>query len=87
MAKYFTEEAEIGKVYVGKVMRIVGFGAFIEIIPGQEGLLHISEIAPYRINSVEDFLKEGDEPKVKVINIDAHGKISLSIKQLPPEER
>ncbi|MEK9150100.1 MAG: polyribonucleotide nucleotidyltransferase [Candidatus Desantisbacteria bacterium] len=52
MAKYFTEEAEIGKVYKGKVMRIVGFGAFIEILPGQEGLLHISEIAPYRINSV-----------------------------------
>ncbi|MDI6752439.1 MAG: polyribonucleotide nucleotidyltransferase [bacterium] len=87
MAKYFTEEAEIGKVYKGKVMRIVGFGAFIEILPGQEGLLHISEIASYRINSVEDFLKEGDEPKVKVINIDSHGKISLSIKQMSPEER
>jgi polyribonucleotide nucleotidyltransferase len=87
MAKYFTEEAEIGKIYTGKVMRIVGFGAFIEILPGQEGLLHISEIAPYRINSVEDFLKEGDETKVKVINIDTHGRISLSIKQLPPEER
>ena len=87
MAKYFTEEAEVGKVYKGKVMRIVGFGAFIEILPGQEGLLHISEIAPYRINSVEDFLKEGDEPNVKVINIDAHGKISLSMKQLSPEER
>lgn len=87
MAKYFTEEAEIGKVYKGKVMRIVGFGAFIEVLPGQEGLLHISEIAPYRINSVEDFLKEGDEPNVKVINIDAQGKISLSMKQLSPEER
>jgi polyribonucleotide nucleotidyltransferase len=82
MVKYLTEEVEEGKIYKGKVTRVVSFGAFVEILPGQEGLLHISEIAPYRIERIEDFIKEGDEVRVKVISIDPHGRINLSKKDV-----
>ena len=74
------EEPEIGKEYLGKVKRITTFGAFVEIIPGQDGLLHISEIDTRRIKQVEDVLSLGDEVKVKIIGIDAEGKIRLSRK-------
>ncbi|MFH1335902.1 MAG: polyribonucleotide nucleotidyltransferase [Candidatus Zixiibacteriota bacterium] len=74
------EEAEIGKIYMGKVRRITPFGAFVEILPGHDGLLHISEIDTHRIKQVEDVLSLGDEVKVKVIGIDAEGKIKLSRK-------
>ncbi len=74
------EEPEIGKEYMGKVKRITPFGAFVEIIPGQDGLLHISEIDTRRIKQVEDVLSLGDEVKVKIIGIDAEGKIKLSRK-------
>jgi polyribonucleotide nucleotidyltransferase len=74
------EEAEIGKIYMGKVRRITPFGAFVEILPGQDGLLHISEIDTHRIKQVEDVLSLGDEVKVKVIGIDSEGKIKLSRK-------
>lgn len=74
------EEPEIGKEYLGKVKRITTFGAFVEIIPGQDGLLHISEIDTRRIKQVEDVLSVGDEVKVKVIGIDSEGKIKLSRK-------
>jgi polyribonucleotide nucleotidyltransferase len=74
------EEPEVGKIYMGKVRRITPFGAFVEILPGQDGLLHISEIDTHRIKQVEDVLSLGDEVKVKVIGIDAEGKIKLSRK-------
>jgi polyribonucleotide nucleotidyltransferase len=83
-----TAEAEIDKSYLGKVVRCTGFGAFVEIMPSVEGLLHISEIAHHRVNTVEDVLKEGDEVMVKVLSMDGQGKIRLSRKALlePTEE-
>lgn len=75
-------EAEVGKTYQGTVKKIMDFGAFVEVLPGTDGLLHISEIAHERIRSVGDFLKEGDELEVKVLDIDRMGKIKLSRKAL-----
>jgi polyribonucleotide nucleotidyltransferase len=72
------EEAEIGKVYVGKVKRIATFGAFVEILPNVDGLVHISELENHRVARVEDVVNLGDEIKVKVIGIDAEGKVRLS---------
>jgi polyribonucleotide nucleotidyltransferase len=76
------EEPEVGKVYTGTVKKITEFGAFLEIIPGKEGLLHISEIERHRINSVTDVLKVGDEVEVKLLSIDARGKMDLSRRAL-----
>lgn len=75
-------EAEVGKVYNGKVMKITDFGAFVEVLPNTSGLLHISEIAHERVKSVSDFLKEGDEIQVKVLDVDRAGRIKLSRKAL-----
>jgi polyribonucleotide nucleotidyltransferase len=82
-----TATPELNKTYMGKVQRITDFGAFVEIMPGLDGLLHVSEIAHYRVKDVRDELKEGDQVMVKVINIDPSGKIRLSRKALiaPPE--
>jgi len=77
-----TEQAEVGKVYSGTVRRVTNFGAFVEIIPGTDGLLHISEIDHSRIERVEDVLNLGDRVDVKVLNIDGDGKIRLSRKAL-----
>jgi polyribonucleotide nucleotidyltransferase len=76
--KELTAEAELGKTYLGRVVRVVNFGAFIEILPGVEGLCHISEIEDRRIGEVTDVLNEGDETTVKVIDIDAQGRVRLS---------
>jgi len=82
-----TATPELNKTYIGKVQRITDFGAFVEIMPGLDGLLHVSEIAHYRVKDVRDELKEGDQVMVKVINIDPSGKIRLSRKALlSPEE-
>jgi polyribonucleotide nucleotidyltransferase len=82
-----TATPELNKTYLGKVQRITDFGAFIEIMPGLDGLLHVSEIAHYRVKDVRDEFKEGDQVMVKVINIDPSGKIRLSRKALlTPEE-
>jgi polyribonucleotide nucleotidyltransferase len=81
-----TAEAEVGKTYTGKVKRIVNFGAFVEIMPGLEGLLHVSEIAPYRVREVTDELKEGQEILVKVIDVDGHNKVRLSRRALMSDE-
>jgi polyribonucleotide nucleotidyltransferase len=82
-----TATPELNKTYMGKVQRITDFGAFVEIMPGLDGLLHVSEIAHYRVKDVRDELKEGDQVMVKVINIDPSGKIRLSRKALlAPEE-
>jgi polyribonucleotide nucleotidyltransferase len=81
MVKWLTEDAEIGKIYVGTVKKIVDFGAFVEILPGTEGLVHISQLAKERVNKVTDVLQEGDEVMVKVLEIDKQGKIRLSRKE------
>jgi len=80
------EEVEIGKIYLGKVKKIVDFGAFVEIIPGTDGLVHISQICDRRIKSVSDELQEGDEIKVKVIDVDQQGKVKLSRKEALKQE-
>lgn len=83
-----TAEAEVGAVYQGKVVRIVDFGAFVNFLPGKDGLVHISQIAHERVQKVEDYLKEGQEVEVKCLDIDQRGRIKLSIKELleKPEE-
>ncbi len=81
-----TATPELNKTYLGKVQRITDFGAFIEIMPGTDGLLHVSEIANHRVKDVRDELKEGQQVLVKVINIDPTGKIRLSRKALLQEE-
>lgn len=73
-----TAEAEIGKIYRGKVKKIMDFGAFVEIMPGTDGLVHISQLADQRVKSVSDVLKEGEEVMVKVLEIDKQGRIKLS---------
>ncbi|MBQ7529328.1 polyribonucleotide nucleotidyltransferase [bacterium] len=77
---------EVGEIYDGKVVRMMDFGAFIEILPGREGLLHVSKIKPYHVRSVEDVVKVGDEIKVKVEEIDNLGRINLTRKDLWSEE-
>jgi polyribonucleotide nucleotidyltransferase len=87
MIQELTATAELNKTYLGKVQRITDFGAFVEIMPGTDGLLHVSEIAHYRVKDVRDELKEGQQILVKVIAIDPTGKIRLSRKALiTPEE-
>jgi len=80
MIKAITEDPEIGAVYDGLVRRVVNFGAFVEILPNRDGLVHISELDTSRVERVEDVLREGDRVKVKVIGIDPEGKIKLSRK-------
>jgi polyribonucleotide nucleotidyltransferase len=80
-----TATAELNKTYLGKVQRITDFGAFVEILPGVDGLLHVSEIAAHRVKDVRDELKEGEQLLVKVINVDPSGKIRLSRKALLTE--
>ena len=78
MVEEITQEAELEKIYVGKVKRVTDFGAFVEIFPGTDGLLHISELADRRVGKVEDICVEGDEVLVKCIDIDPSGKVRLS---------
>jgi len=75
-----THEIKPGELFQGKVSRIFDFGAMVEILPGQEGLVHISELAPYRVRKVSDIVKIGDTIPVKVKNIDDMGRINLSLK-------
>jgi len=79
-----TAEPEVNTVYKGTVKRITDFGAFVEILPNIDGLVHISELAHHRVERVEDVLKEGDEVEVKVLSIDRDGKVRLSIRELLP---
>jgi polyribonucleotide nucleotidyltransferase len=76
-----TAEAEVGAVYTGKVARIVDFGAFVTILPGKDGLVHISQISDERVENVSDYLTEGQDVQVKVLDVDARGRIKLSIKE------
>ena len=86
MIEEITAEAEIGAVYSGTVARIVDFGAFVNILPGKDGLVHISQIANERVENVSDHLSEGDEVRVKVLDVDQRGRIKLSIKELLEDE-
>jgi polyribonucleotide nucleotidyltransferase len=81
MIKAITDEVEVGRIYPGKIKRIMPFGAFCEIAPGKEGLIHVSELADKFVKDVESVVKIGDEVKVKVIGIDEMGRINLSKKQ------
>jgi polyribonucleotide nucleotidyltransferase len=81
-----TSEPEIGRIYDGKVARIVDFGAFVTFMPGQDGLVHISQIADERVNKVTDYLHEGQEVKVKVLDIDNRGRVKLSIREAKAEQ-
>ena len=85
IVKTLTAEAEVGKTYRGIVKRIADFGAFVEIIPGTDGLVHISQMAEGRVNRVTDLLTEGDEVWVKVLEVDRQGKIRLSMKDAQPQ--
>lgn len=80
MVEYLTRDVIVGEIYNGKVMRVVNFGAFVEILPGKEGLVHISQLADHHVKNVEDVVKEGEEILVKVIEIDSQGRINLSRK-------
>ncbi|MGH7255482.1 MAG: polyribonucleotide nucleotidyltransferase, partial [Nitrospirales bacterium] len=79
-----TEEVEVGKLYLGKVKKIMDFGAFVEVLPGTEGLVHISQLAHHRVKAVSDEVSEGDQIMVKVLEIDKQGKIRLSRKEAMP---
>ena len=87
MVQYFTAEVEVGKIYTGKVTRIVDFGAFVEIFPGKEGLVHISQLEDKYVENVRKVVKEGDEILVKVMDIDSQGRIALSRKQALHESK
>ena len=81
MIEELTQEVEVGKTYTGTVKRLMNFGAFVEVLPGKEGLVHISHLAKQRVEKVEDVVKEGDTLEVKVIEIDKQGRINLSHKE------
>jgi len=82
-----TAEAEVGKLYMGKVARIVDFGAFITILPGKDGLVHISQISADRVENISEYLSEGQSVLVKVTDLDARGRIKLSIKEITEEDK
>ncbi len=86
MIEGITAEAEVGKIYEGPVVKILEFGALVNILPGKDGLLHISEIAHERVKEVKDFLQEGQIVKVKLLAADERGRLKLSMKALSPEE-
>ena len=81
MVRDITKEAEIGQIYMGTVRKIMDFGAFVEIFPGTDGLLHISQISEKRVNKVSDEVQEGDQIVVKVLEVDRNGRIKLSHKE------
>lgn len=80
-------EPEIGQLYRGKVVRLADFGAFVNFMPGTDGLVHISQIVPERVNDVKDYLSEGQMVTVKVLDVDNRGRVKLSIKEITPEEK
>ncbi|HET9961157.1 MAG TPA: polyribonucleotide nucleotidyltransferase [Nitrospiraceae bacterium] len=84
MIKRLTEEVEVGKIYLGTVRKIMDFGAFVEVLPGTDGLVHISQLAHHRVKAVSDEVSEGDQIMVKVLEIDKQGKIRLSRKEAMP---
>ena len=87
MIEGIVEEAQVGKIYEGTVRKIMDFGAFVEVLPGTDGLVHISQIANERVENVRSHLKEGQKVRVKCIRVDNNGKISLSMKEVEAGER
>ena len=77
-----TADVEVGRIYDGKVVRLMDFGAFVSILPGKDGLVHISQISNERVEKVSDKLSEGDEVKVKVLEVDRQGRVRLSMKEV-----
>ena len=86
MIEAIAKDIEVGNIYRGKVTRIIPIGAFVEIAPGKEGMIHISKLANYHVNKVEDEVNIGDEVQVKVAEIDRQGRINLNRKDLLPKE-
>jgi len=84
--KNLTREVKVGEIFQGRVTKITDFGAFVEILPGQEGLLHISELAPYRVRRVEDIVRTGQMIPVKVKKIDEQGRIGLSMNKIKKDK-
>jgi polyribonucleotide nucleotidyltransferase len=82
MIQDLTREVKVGEIFTGKVVRIMSFGAFVELLPGKDGMVHISEISDHRVDKVEDVVKVGDEITVKVIEIDNQGRVNLSRRAL-----
>src|SRR5262249_62082144 len=80
-----TADVEVGRVYEGTVLRLLDFGAIVQILPGRDGLLHISQIAKERVNNVSDYLKEGQTVRVKVLEADEKGRVRLSMKAIAEE--
>jgi polyribonucleotide nucleotidyltransferase len=78
MINQIIADVEVGKIYKGKVTRLMNFGAFVEVLPGKEGLVHISELADHHVKQVEDVVKVGDEIQVKCVEIDAQHRVNLS---------
>lgn len=85
--KEITHEVTVGEIFTGQVTRIINFGAFVEILPGQDGLVHISELAPFRVNRVDDIVKIGDTVTVKVKNIDEQGRVNLTMKDVKANDQ
>ena len=79
-----TADVEVGRIYEGRVARLMDFGAFVTILPGRDGLVHISQISNDRVERVADMLNEGDLVKVKVLEVDRQGRVRLSMKDLDP---
>ena len=77
-----SDGVEIGKVYTGKVKKIMEYGAFVNILPGKDGLVHISQISHERVNNVRDVMAEGDDVQVKVLDIDGQGRVNLTMKDV-----
>jgi polyribonucleotide nucleotidyltransferase len=80
MVEALTKDVVVGETYMGTVTRLMNFGAFVAVLPGKEGLVHISQLAPGRVERVDDVVKIGDEIMVKVVEIDSQGRINLSRK-------
>ncbi len=86
MIENIVREVEVGEIYFGKVARVMNFGAFVELIPGKDGMVHISRLADHHVKKVEDEVKEGDMVLVKVIEIDSQNRVNLSRKGLKEKE-
>jgi len=82
MIEEITAGPQVDKIYEGKVAKIMDFGAFVSITPNQDGLVHISQISQERVNNVRDVLSEGDEVKVKVLEVDRQGRVKLTMKDI-----
>jgi polyribonucleotide nucleotidyltransferase len=85
--KGLTEDPEIGRVYEGRVVKLMDFGAFVNILPGKDGLVHISQLADKRVEKVSDVVKLDDKVRVKLIDIDAQGRLNLSMKAAANDQK